>query len=162
MSVLSVCQWLQDQPTSIAIRESIFVYPVVESVHVLSLYLFLGLVVMMDLRFLGIGNRHVQVSEIQKHLFPWQMSGLVLITVSGLVLSYAEPLRFYGNIFFRIKLVLLVAAVANAMIFHVTTYRSVGEWDQARVPPFPAKLAGAVSLIVWAGVVACGRMIKYA
>jgi hypothetical protein len=148
-------------PSSVALRESDLGYAILLSAHVVTLCIFAGLVVMMDFRLAGIGNLKTPISQIQKRLFPWQMVGLVGSTVTGLLLVWAQPLRYYGKVFFWIKVTLLLLAGANALIFHVTTYRSVSEWDNDVVPPFKARLAGYLSLALWAGVVVFGRLTAY-
>jgi hypothetical protein len=152
---------VQDLPVSIAIRESLWVYPIIETTHVLGMCLFLGLVAMMDLRLVSATMRSVPVTEVQQRLFPWQMVGLVLMTVSGLLLLLSEPLRFYDNPFFRAKVVLLLLAIVNAVAFHTTVYTRVAQWDAQPVPPMAARLAGGLSLLLWVGVVTAGRMIAY-
>jgi Family of unknown function (DUF6644) len=154
-------QWVNDFPSAIAIRESVNGYPALLTVHVVSMCLFAGLIIMMDLRLLGVGNLGTSVSQIQKRLFPWQMLGMTVSSISGLVLVYAQPMRFYGNIFFWIKAVMMVLAGANALAFHFSTYHSVAAWDSKAVMPFGAKLAGALSIVLWASVVVCGRLIAY-
>jgi hypothetical protein len=161
MSLLKLCQWLQDQPLSNSLRESTNAYPIIETAHVVSMCLFLGLVFMMDLRLAGIGNLRTPFSELQKRTFPWQMLGLALSAVTGTVLFYTEPLRFYGNIFFWIKTGGTVLAGVNALAFHLTTYHSVAAWDSDPRPPFRARMAGFVSLVLWAVVVMAGRLIAY-
>ena len=103
MSLLSFCRWLEKTPWSIALHESLWVYPIVESVHVLTLCLFLGTAVMLDLRLLGVTMRRVPVSEVMGRLLPWTAAGLVLMVTSGALLFYAVPVRTYLNIFFRVK-----------------------------------------------------------
>ena len=161
MSVRSWFEWVNAFPSSIAIRESVNGYPALLTIHVVSMCLFAGLVIMMDLRLVGIGNRRTPFSQVQKRLFPGQMVGMVVSSVSGLVLLYGQPMRFYGNIFFWIKSVMMVLAAVNALAFHLSTYESVAEWDSAVVMPSAAKLAGVVSIVLWAFVVICGRLIAY-
>ena len=161
MSLRPWFQTVNDWPSSIAIRESVNGYPALLTVHVISMCLFAGLIIMMDLRLLGVGNLRTPFSQVQRRLFPGQMLGMVISSISGLVLVYGQPMRFYGNIFFWIKAVMMVLAGVNALAFHWTTYLSVAEWDSATVMPFRAKLAGAVSLVLWAAVVVSGRLIAY-
>jgi len=161
MSLLGICQWLEKTPWSIALHESIWVYPLVESVHVLTLCLFLGTAVMLDLRLLGVILRRVPVSEAAGQLFRWMAAGFVLMVISGSLLFYAIPVRTYLNIFFRIKVVMLVLAGLNAWIFHRTVYRRVAEWDLDPVTPRAARVAGGLSLVLWAAIVVAGRMIAY-
>jgi hypothetical protein len=159
--IRTLFQGVQDLPASLALRESLWVYPIVETTHVLGICLFLGLVLMMDLRLVGATLRTVPVSDVQQRLFPWQMAGLAVMVGSGLLLVLSEPLRFYGNPFFRAKVVLLALTVVNAATFHLTVYRRVAEWDLQPVPPPAVRLAGACSLALWTGVVTAGRMIAY-
>jgi hypothetical protein len=154
-------QWLEATPGSVALRESIMVYPLVESAHVLSLCLFLGLIALMDLRLLGVGLRGVPVSEVAGRLLPFAFAGFALMVVSGGLLFYSGPLRAYGNIFFRVKMAMIALAGLNAYLFHITIYRRVAVWDADPVPPFRAKLAGVLSLLLWCGVVISGRMQAY-
>lgn len=159
--LLRLFETVQAMPASIAIRESRYVYPVIESTHVLSLCLFLGLVTMMDLRLVSATMRSAPVTAVQRRLFPWQMAGWVLMAVTGVLLVFTEPLRFYDNVFFRVKMVLLALAGTNMAVFHLGVYRRVGEWDSQPVPPVSARVAGALSIVAFSGIVVCGRLIAY-
>jgi hypothetical protein len=161
MSLLSFCQWLEKTSWSIALHESLWVYPIVESIHVLTLCLFLGTAVMLDLRLLGWALRSVPVSQVAGRLWPWTRAGFLLMVASGALLFYAIPVRTYLNIFFRIKVVLLILAGVNAWVFHRTVYRRVAEWDLDPVTPRGARVAGGLSLVFWAAIVVAGRMIAY-
>ena len=161
LSLLTFCEWLANTPGSIALHESIYVYPVIESIHVLTLCLFLGLAAMLDLRLLGITMRETPVSEMADRLLPWTIAGFVVMVISGAFLCYGIPVRTYQNIFFRIKVVLLVLSGVNAFVFHSTIYRKVAEWNLDTVPPIRARLAGGLSLLFWASIVVAGRMIAY-
>jgi hypothetical protein len=157
----NLCEWVDTFPSSIAIRESQYVYAFFLTSHVIGMCVFAGLVVMMDLRLMGIGNRRTPFTQIQRRLFPWQMFGMAVSVTGGLLLVYADPLRFYDNIYFWIKMTMMALAGVNAMAFHLITYRSVGTWNADPVTPFGARLAGALSLVMWAGVVVSGRLIAY-
>ncbi|MGA2132893.1 MAG: DUF6644 family protein [Bryobacteraceae bacterium] len=159
--VLEFCRWLAATPWSIALHESIWVYPIVESVHVLTLCLFLGLVVVMDLRLLGVTMMKTPAAEVVARLVPWTIAGFAVMVVSGSLLFYAIPVKTYLNIFFRFKVAFLLLAGANTAVFHLTIYRTIRNWGVEAAPPLPARLAGAVSLLLWAGIVVAGRMIAY-
>ena len=161
MSLRSLFEWVDTFESSIAIRESLVVYPALLTTHIISMCLFAGLIIAMDLRLLGIGNRRTPFSQVQRRLFLGQMIGFTINAITGLALVYGQPMRFYGNIFFWIKSVMMVLAGVNALAFHWTTYHSVAKWDTDPGPPFGAKLAGALSLVLWAFVVVTGRMIAY-
>ena len=83
MSLLSLCEWLANTSWSTAIHQSPWAYPAIESVHVLTLCLFLGTVVMLDLRLLGVALRRAPVSDVIEQLFPWTVAGLVVMVISG-------------------------------------------------------------------------------
>ena len=160
-TLLSFCQWLADTPFSTGIRESNWSYPIIESVHVLSLCIFVGLLLLWDLRLLGITLPRIAVSEVWARLIPWITLGAVLMVTSGLLLFASDPVRFYGNIFFRIKAVGLVLALLNALAFHFGIERKIVNWDTSPVTPRAAKLAGAVSIALWAAIVVTGRFVAY-
>jgi uncharacterized membrane protein len=161
MTVSEAFAWLEAFPTSIALRESTWGYTILLTSHVISMCLFLGLVIMMDLRLAGLGNLRTPVSEIQKRLFPWQTAGMIVASITGLLLWYSQPTRYYGKVLFWTKLMLMVLAGVNAFAFHRTTYRSVARWNTDRTPPFGARIAGVLSLALWAGVVVFGRLTAY-
>ena len=92
---------------------------------------------------------------------PWALFGFSLMAISGLLLFYSGPVKAAANIFFRVKLVLIVLTGVNALIFHLTIHRRVAVWDNYPTPPARAKLAGLLSLVLWSGVVICGRMQAY-
>lgn len=161
MSLSGFCEWLASTPGSVALHESIWMYPIVESVHVLALCLFLGLAFVLDLRLLGLTFRRNPVSEIAERLLPWTTFGFGLMLASGGLLFYAIPVRTYHSIFFRVKVAMLLLSGLNVLVFHSTIYRSVALWDLNPVPPVRARVAGGLSLALWAGIVVAGRMIAY-
>jgi hypothetical protein len=154
-------EWVDAFPSSIAFRESYYVYPAFLTTHVITVCLFAGLVMMMDLRLLGIGNSQTPLSQVQRRLFPWQMTTMAVSVVTGLALFYGQPMRFYANIFFWIKLIMIAVTGVNAIAFHRITYRSVQAWDSGVTPPFGSKLSGALSLVLWSAVIVSGRLIAY-
>lgn len=154
--------WIGTLPGSLYFREeSPYAFQTLLVMHVLSMCLFLGLVFMMDLRLMGVGHRETRVSDIQKRLFPWQLVGGIVMSVSGAVLFYAQPVYYWGKGFFWIKMTVMPLAVANVLFFHFTTYRSVAQWDAEASPPFPVKLAGALSIVLWVAVLCFGRLVAY-
>ena len=137
--------------------ESLYVWPLLESTHVLSLGLFVGTAVMNDLRLLGWTMREVPVSEVTGRLLPWTRIGFAVMLTTGLLLFYSSPVRYYHNIFFRFKVLLLIVAGLNAFVFHRGIHRRVAEWDNDTKLPRAARVAGAVSALI----VVSGRLIAY-
>lgn len=161
MSLLSFCEWLATTPGSIALHNSLYMYAMVSTVHVVTLSVFVGTAAMLDLRLLGAALRRVPVSEVAARLRPWTVAGFILMVVSGALLFYANPPPRYQNVFFRTKMVMLVLAGINAWEFHRAAYRSVAEWDLDPVPPRKARLAGSLALLLWAAMIMSGRLIAY-
>jgi hypothetical protein len=153
--------YVSELENSIALRESQYVWSLFEVAHVVCMCLFAGLIIMMDLRLLGIGNMQTPFSQLQRRLFPWQMLGMACSAATGFVLVFGDPMRFYANIFFWMKMLMMVIAAINAMAFHYITYFSVDAWDDARVPQFGAKLSGALGVALWGFVIIAGRLIPY-
>lgn len=161
MSLLRFCEWLAATPGSIALHESHYLFLIILMVHVLTLCVLVGSAVMLDLRLLGLTLQSVPASEVMARLLPWIAAGFLVMIASGALLFYAAPVLEYKNLFFRLKMVTLILAVLNAVVFHRTMYRKVSEWDRYPVPPRGAKVAGALSLALWAIIITMGRMIPY-
>jgi hypothetical protein len=147
MSLYAAAQWLEHTKWSVALHESLWAYPIIESVHVLFLCLFLGMAIALDLRLIGAAFRTVPVSEMMDRLRPYTLAGFAVMVVTGTLLFYGVPVRTYSNIFFRLKLLFLLLSGINVWYFHFGTSK--------------ARTAGVVSLVLWAGVVVAGRMIAY-
>ena len=161
MSLYSFCQWLQNTPWGTDIRESTLLFPIIETAHVLGLSLSVGTIAILDLRLLGLGLRREPVSQVMGQLMPWSWAGFTIMFLSGGLLFWSQALKAYGSIFFRIKLLLLLLTAVNVLVFQWTVYRSMATWDQAPVTPFRARLTGALSLILWIGIIAAGRTMAY-
>ena len=154
-------EWIDTFPSSIAIREGSVAFPLLLTIHVVSMCLFAGLIIMMDLRLLGVGNLKTPFSQIQRRLFPWQAVGIAVNAITGGILVYGQPMRYYTNVFFWVKMVMMVLAAVNAMAFHYSTYHSVSKWDADSLMPFGAKMAAVISLALWVFVIMAGRLIAY-
>jgi hypothetical protein len=161
MTPLAFFEWLADTSWSVDLHESQYAYPLIESIHVWTMAVFFGSVVMFDLRLLGVTMRKVPASEVVDRLLPLTIAAFVLMVISGMLLFYAIPLRSYQSIFFRFKMLLLLLAGLNVWVFHSRVYPKVATWDVGGAPPRAARVAGAVSLALWVGIVFSGRMIAY-
>ncbi|MDX1646792.1 MAG: DUF6644 family protein [Longimicrobiales bacterium] len=154
-------EWLGNTPWSVALLESLYVWPLLESTHVLTLALFVGTAIMMDLRLVGLAFRGVPVSSFTMRLLPWTRFGFAVMVITGSLLFFASPLRYYHNLFFRIKVILLLIGGLNVWLFHGRIHRTVSLWDDDLRAPRAARMAGLVSLMVWTGVVFSGRLVAY-
>jgi hypothetical protein len=155
-------EWVATLPGSLYLREDApSFFGTFLTVHVLSMCLFLGLVFMMDLRLMGLAHREMPISQVQKRLFPWQILGVVVMSLSGGILFYAQPVLYWGKGFFWVKMLVMPLAGLNALVFHYFTYKSASTWDSDPVPPLSVKLAGVLSIVLWVAVLAFGRLVAY-
>lgn len=161
-SLRTLFEWVDAFPSSIELRGSQYVYSWILVAHVVSVCAFTGLVLLMDLRLLGIGYQQTPFPRLQRQLFPWQMGGMALSLVTGVVLVYAQPLRYYGSVYFWMKMAAMALAGLNALAFHYVSYPAVAAREGQPALPIGARFAGGLGLVLWATVVVEGRLIPYA
>jgi hypothetical protein len=159
--MLSFLRWVDETTWSTALHESLYMYPLVESTHVLTLMLFVGMTVMWDLRLLGLAFTGVPISDLSKRILPWSRAGFYVMVTTGVLLFYAIPVRNYQNVFFRAKMIMFVLALLNIWYFHTRTEKSISGWDHAQSPPRAARIAAVTSITLWFLIVVSGRMIAY-
>jgi hypothetical protein len=160
-SPLSFVTWLNDTPWSIALRENDNPFPVIESVHVLALGVSVGTILWVDLRLMGVGFKRVRALDVIQQLEPWAIGGFIVMFASGLLLFFAEPLKAYTTLAFRIKMVLVALAGLNVWLFNNGIFRRIEQWDEATSVPWQAKMTGWLSLVLWLGIIVCGRWTAY-
>jgi hypothetical protein len=151
---------LEEGSIASAMRDSLWMYPVVETIHIIGFSILVGAVVMFDLRILGISKR-ISVRLLARHLLPWSVAALLLIVPTGTLMFASEASDLVGNRAFVVKMLLLMLAGANAAAFHLGSFRNAERWDQNTPAPTGAKLHAVVSMLIWAGVITCGRLIAY-
>jgi hypothetical protein len=151
---------IEQLPLAVAMRHDLWLYPIVEIVHILGFVTLVGSIIVLDLRLLGL-SKALPVRLLARHVLPWSIGALLLIVPSGLLMFIAHAGDFVGNTAFIIKMLLLLCAGANAAAFHAGVFRGVAAWDAAADVPGSAKLHALASLLIWAGVLACGRLLAY-
>ncbi|OGA39020.1 MAG: hypothetical protein A3G28_03010 [Betaproteobacteria bacterium RIFCSPLOWO2_12_FULL_68_19] len=147
-----------------AMRQWLWLYPGVEIVHITGIALLFGSIAVLDLRLLGF-SRTLSVKKLARHVLPWTAASFILIVPSGLMMFTAHASEFIQSGVFVLKMCLILAAGLNAALFHAITFRTADVWDSEemrRLPPPPsARLAGALSLLLWIAVIAYGRLLAY-
>ena len=161
MSLLEICQYLQDSAIGTFIRESEWTFPIIETVHILALGLSVGMIVALDLRLIGAGMRHTPPAQIMGQLKKWYVTGFGTMMASGFLLFWSEAAKCYGSNSFRIKLGLLLLGAINAAIFEYTYKPFMSQWEAGKRPPAGAKACGWCSLVLWIGVIGFGRWTAY-
>ena len=159
--LLQFSEWLYATGGSRAIEESYYLYNWIETTHVLTIMICLGMLAFIDLRMLGYAMPNVSASTIADRLNIPMMVGFAIMFVTGLLLFYAKPVYTNQSIWFRIKMVLLVVAFFNAIRFHRHMKASESTWSHEPRAPLNLRISAALSLGLWAGVVTTGRLIAY-
>lgn len=159
--LLNFAEWLGSQPGSQSLIGSFYMWNWIESTHVLTLMVFLGMLFMIDLRMLGWSFKEVPASKVSDHLNIPMFIGFAIMIITGLLLFYANPVHETQSIWFRIKVVLLVAAGVNAWMFHRALRDSVETWDRDPVPPKRIRMGAGLSLCLWILVIIMGRLMAY-
>src|SRR5947207_2701459 len=155
----SILEWIESTDLSLAIREGGLPYPIIGGIHLLAIALFGGMLVATDLRLLGWVMPHRRFSDLWYQCRPWKQLGFVVVTATGLLLAWAEPVRLFGSPSFWVKMALFALVGVHALVFREKVYGRPEKLDAGITSQ--AKLAAALSLILWAGMVVSGRLIAF-
>jgi hypothetical protein len=161
MDMLAFCKWLEQTWVGGGIRQSLWLFPAIETLHLLGMAALVGTITVYDLRLLGWILRRERVSDLTRRLLPWAWVGFAVQVFTGALLFSSEAVKVYDNPAFRVKILLILLAGAQALIFQWTSYRNVATWDDSQVMPVGAKMAGCISILLWIGIVAAGRLIGF-
>jgi hypothetical protein len=159
--ILEFFRWLQALPFVSAFRESSLVYPMVLTGHLAGMGLFGGMIAITDMRLLGWAMRSSSITDVVQQLRVWKWIGFVMTASCGAMLLAAKAELYYHNPFYWTKMTLLIFVAVHALVFHRSVYANTVELDSASRIPATAKVAGCISLLLWVGVVTCGRSIAY-
>jgi uncharacterized membrane protein len=159
MSVPSILGWIESTDLSIAIRQGGLPYPIIGGVHLLSIALFGGMLLVTDLRLLGWAMRRRKVSDVMSQLRRWKWLGLIVVVATGLLLMWAEPVRLYKSPSFWIKMVLFILVGIHSLVFRAGVYQHPEKLDSGITGK--ARLAAVLSLVLWAGLIVSGRFIAF-
>jgi hypothetical protein len=161
MAVLSIAQWLEASGFFTFLRESGYVYPIILTTHVVGMAMFGGLVLLTDLRLLGVAMRTWSVSDVIDQLLVLKRVGLAIVVIGGILLTGCKAEEYYHNKVFWTKMLLLALVCMHALVFRRSVYANTEELDKAARMPAQARLAGTLSLILWMCIALAGRGIGY-
>jgi hypothetical protein len=142
-------------------RTNVHAMPVVEALHVLAAATVLGTVLVVDLRLLGLNDSQRRVTVVSHEMLRYTWAGFGCAVITGVMMFAANANTYYGNTAFRIKLLLLAAAGLNMAIFNLGALRSVVQWDQQQRTPRAARVAAALSVLLWVSVIFVARWIGF-
>jgi len=155
------CGWLEQSPIGAAVRQSLWLFPAIETVHLLGMTVLVGTVAAFDLRLLGWALQRTRVSDVARRLLPWTWMGFGLQVMTGALLFSSEGVKMYVNPAFRLKMLLICLAGVQALIFRLVAGRNLAAWDERAAVPVAARIGGLISILLWIGVVAAGRWIGF-
>lgn len=141
-------------------REALWAYPAVETVHIIGLALLFGTIVVVDLRLLGLG-RSVSASAVTRHVLPWTLAGFCIAAMTGALMFTSHAVEFLTQPVFLLKMSLIALGGVNAALLRAGALRSAGRWDLTVLPPPRVRVAAGLSLLLWTCVIACGRLLAY-
>ena len=161
MSVSDLLTGLENTPVATAVRESTWLFPTIETVHVLSIAMVVGTIMIVDLRLINVASRRRSVSELMNEVLPWTWGAFVCAVITGGLLFSSSATKYFHNPPFEFKMLLLLLAAINMAVFHLGAYRGVALWDRDVMTPTGARIAGGISLAIWVTVVSLGRWIGF-
>ncbi len=168
MTFIEWAREIYDSPFSTFLREDDWAFPIIECFHVLSITIVVGSIAAVDLRLLGVGPRRVAVSRYLSELLPVTWIAFSVAVVSGTLLFISSISKYIINFSFQTKMLLLIFAGLNMLFFHAFTLKKVHLWEKSiaggnvhgPTPP-GAKVAGAISLLLWLAIISFGRWIGF-
>jgi len=157
----ALISYFEDSALADNIRENDLLFPLVESVHVLSICLVVGSILVVDLRLLGLASINRPVSRVANGILPLTWSAFAVAVASGSLLFISNATKYLENGYFVAKILLICAAGLNMVVFHFISARDLPKWENEKTLPRQAQLAGALSILLWVSVVTCGRWIGF-
>jgi hypothetical protein len=161
VDVSPILDWLQKTALATGIRDSLFLFPILESVHVIGLSLVFGTIAVVDLRLLGVASTKRSFSRMASEIMKWTWAAFALTALTGGLMFITNAAVYFHNWYFRGKMVLLVLAGLNMLMFELTARRTLARWDQSPSAPAVGRAVATVSLVIWVAVIFAGRMIGF-
>ena len=143
------CKWLQETSLGCFVASTLWAYPYVQLVHFSGLSLWVGTIVILDLRLLGLTLRSQNAAELSHQLSPWKWTGLAIAVIGGVSLFSATATTYFQNPAFRVKFPLVLTGIG----YQIFLQRKIATWGRERSLPLQARLAGFFDLALWLGVV---------
>ena len=161
MDIDALLKSLEASGLATRIRDSLFLFPLIESTHVIGLSLVFGTIAIIDLRLLGIASTQRSFQRMASDILKWTWAAFALTALTGALMFTTNASVYYHNFYFRTKMLLLVLTGINMLVFELTAGRTIRRWDQAPSAPRAGKAVAALSLAMWIGVIFMGRLIGF-
>jgi len=161
IDINGLLKYLEATGLAAKIRDSLFLFPLIESTHVIGLALVFGTIAIIDLRLLGVASTQRSFQRMASDILKWTWGAFALTAVTGSLMFITNASVYYHNFYFRTKMLLLALTGINMLFFELTAGRTIHGWDQAPSAPRAGKAVAAVSLALWIGIICVGRMIGF-
>jgi hypothetical protein len=161
MVIADLLAWLEASSLAVRIRDSLYLFPLIESFHVIGLTMVFGTIAIVDLRLLGLASSQRRVSRIVRDVLKWTWAAFALAVVTGVLMFITNADVYYHNFYFRAKMALLALSGINTLIFELTAARSITQWDRDRAAPLAGRTVAVLSLVFWISIIFAGRWIGF-
>jgi hypothetical protein len=157
--ISDLLSWLENTALAATIRQSLWLYPALEIVHITGIVILVGAAFMFDLRLLGF-SKSLSIFGLSRHLLPWSRKALLLVIPSGILLFMTNSKTLGIDPTFWLKMTLLIIAALNVLVFHKLLFKPKSDVQNQELP-FSTKISALVSITVWVAIIACGRLLAY-
>jgi hypothetical protein len=161
MDIAAFLKWLEETGLAARIRDSLLLFPLLESAHVLGLALVFGTILVIDLRLLGIASAQRPFQRMASDIIKWTWLGFALSAVTGALMFITNAPVYYHNFYFRAKMLLLVLSGVNMLVFELTAGRTIHNWGNNASAPRPGRVAAVLSITMWIAIIFMGRLIGF-
>jgi hypothetical protein len=159
--ITEIMHWVETTPLAIYVSQSSFGFSAIDMVHIAAISVVFGTIAILDLRLIGVAFTDFSVTDLSRQVLPWTWAAFGFAAITGTLMFTGQAVKYSANFAFLVKITLMALAGLNVLVFHFMTYRGVAKWDQGTPVPWSAKLAGALSLVIWVAVTAYGRFTAY-
>jgi hypothetical protein len=153
--------WVETTPLALFVSQSTYGFAAIDMFHVASVSVVFGMIAILDLRLTGMTFADFSVTDLSRQVLPWTWAAFAIAAITGALMFSGQAVKYSANFAFLVKIALMALAGLNVLVFHFITYRGVAKWDHGVTAPLAAKLAGALSLVIWIAVAAYGRFTAY-
>lgn len=158
----ALIHWIMGTSASKTVANIAWIIPAVQTIHILAISVVVSTMAMLDLRLMGLTARCYTIRAVAERFLPWMWLSVIVLLITGVILITGEPDRALGNWVFQTKMALLVAVLTISWGFNRVLKRDLTAWEKGSTHETAAKVTGFVSLLLWIGIVVCGRWIAYA
>lgn len=161
MDLTSIVQGIESSGLGEFMRSSLKAFPVIEAAHVMAIALVFGTILIVDLRLLGLLDTRRPLTRVSDELLRLTWAGFFIAVITGVAMFTANATTYFDNTPFQLKMLALLGAGVNMAFFQFVTFRTVADWNVGRLPPPAARMAGALSILLWTSVIFLGRWVGF-